>query len=396
MTDDNRLLGAVASVDITPPVGYHLGGYGARTEPSNDVHDQLYGNVLLLDDGRTRLAIITLDLLALLADQWQELRQAVSEAASVPVENILVNCSHTHAGPDTRKHTQYVTMVAEQVAGMAGVASRQLQPVTMVYDEDSIEFNVNRRLRDGEGKTIMAPNPDGPVDRRVRVLRLDSEDAQPMAVLFLAVCHANALRADNLAISADFPGVAQSLVADAFAPECTPMFMQGCAGNVRANLSGGDGFRSGDEEDLRWCGYSLGAAAVRAAARAGTRERRATDTLGGELAVAETVLSLPNRNGGTTEYPIQAMQIGEVLLVGLTGEVFVEYAQQLEQRLNDWKQVLVAGYCHCRIGYVPTAVAFEEGGYEPSERSTPLTPECEELILNGVEELVGELQEMAG
>ena len=376
-----QLHAAVATVDITPPVGYHLAGYSARKEPSNALRDPLHGRLLLLDDGGTRLAIVTLDLIGLLWPTTQRVRQAISQAAQVPPDHILANWSHTHAGPEVERYESYTAQLVDKLGGAALEALRRLRPARLTYAEDCIGFSINRRLRRDDGTVLMAPNPEGPVDRKLRLVRVDTEGARPMVVLFHAVCHANALRSDNLTISADFPGLAQDFVAAAF-PGCTPMFLQGCTGDVRANLPGEGArptdFRSADEEDFRWCGYSLGAAAVHAAARAGTRE--AMD-LGTELAAAETVLALQGRDGGKREFPIQALRLGKLSLIGLAGEPVVEYGLQLDRRLAGRGLVVVAGYSNAEVGYLSTAAIYAEGGYEASPGASPFTPQAEPMVL---------------
>ncbi|MHB0875352.1 MAG: neutral/alkaline non-lysosomal ceramidase N-terminal domain-containing protein [Anaerolineae bacterium] len=384
------LLAAVGSVDITPPVGYYLGGYGARSQPSNAIHDRLHGRVLLLANGDTRAAIVTLDLLGLKWDTNQQTRQAIAAAAGLSPDSVLINCSHTHSGPDTRRYDAYLGYVAEQLAGAATVAAGDLQPVTVSYGQDSIDFNVNRRRRDAAGTMQMWPNPEGPVDRRARVLRFDTQTRQPLAVLLHVVCHANALSSENLAISADFPGLAQQFVGEAF-PGSTPMFVQGCTGNARPWITQGDGFRTAGEPDLRWCGYCAGAAAVQAAARAASSEHGDRSLVGSELAVAQSVLSLPSREGGQIEYPVQALRLGRVLLVALAGEPVLDFATTLEQRLQGWDQVIVAGYSNAMVGYVAPAYMFPEGGYEVSQYANHFTPECFDTIVAEAESLANGL-----
>ncbi|NPV07659.1 MAG: hypothetical protein HPY83_06810 [Anaerolineae bacterium] len=391
MDDPARAVGlhaAAITVDLTPPVGYYLGGYGDRKDPSNAVRDPLRGRLLLLDNGETRLVLVTLDLLSIQWQSTQQIRRGLEERIGVPPAHVLVNYSHTHAGPDVLRYDGYVSQVVEKVIGAGQEASSLLEPVTIVYDEDAIEFNINRRLKGSDGTVRMAPNPEGPVDRRVRVLRVQREDGSPLAILFHAVCHANALRADNLAISADFPGVAQDFLRAVFGPFCVPMFIQGCTGNVRANLPGETGFRSADEADLLWCGYSLGAAAARAAARAATRERVAAGVLGAALGGVDRILPLPGREAGMVDYPVQAVRIGSLLLIGLPGEPVVDYALRLEQMLEGWQQIVVAGYCNARSRYLATAQHYAEGGYEALARSSPYAPEAEEVLLAAVTDLV--------
>ena len=57
------LKGACAQVNITPPAGVWLSGYGSRDRPSDDISDDLYAKVLVLNDGQTSIAVISTDLL---------------------------------------------------------------------------------------------------------------------------------------------------------------------------------------------------------------------------------------------------------------------------------------------------------------------------------------------
>src|SRR5262245_61232345 len=52
----------VARVDITPPPGVELWGHSNRSGPATDTLDPLFARVLVLDDGRQMVALITLDL----------------------------------------------------------------------------------------------------------------------------------------------------------------------------------------------------------------------------------------------------------------------------------------------------------------------------------------------
>jgi hypothetical protein len=80
----------------------------------------------------------------------------------------------------------------------------------------------------------------------------------------------------------------------------------------------------------------------------------------------------------TLPFAVQAMAIGELALVGLSGEVFLEFAHRIAAA-SPFPHTWVLGYtngCQC---YVPTAEAFGEGGYEAEEsfgwyRTLPLAP----------------------
>jgi hypothetical protein len=52
----------LARAEITPPVGYPMGGYAARQGPSTGVHDPLQATVLLLKTNALSVAIVSCDL----------------------------------------------------------------------------------------------------------------------------------------------------------------------------------------------------------------------------------------------------------------------------------------------------------------------------------------------
>ena len=55
-----------------------------------------------------------------------------------------------------------------------------------------------------------------------------------------------------------------------------------------------------------------------------------------------------------------------------------EYGNKIKS-LNPNKKVVLSGYSNGILGYLPTAVAYEEGGYETG--NTPLSAESEELLV---------------
>lgn len=151
----------VATVDITPPVGYLLAGYANRKAPSTGVHTPLNAKVLLLDDGSTRAAVVMLDLIWSPGWLTQAIRAALSARVGVPAEHIMVSATHTHGGPEVREEGPYGELVVEQVAGAAAMAAERLQPTSLGIEVEEVDFAVNRRLLDSAGVAHMRPNPGG-------------------------------------------------------------------------------------------------------------------------------------------------------------------------------------------------------------------------------------------
>ncbi|MAV14823.1 MAG: hypothetical protein CL705_03085 [Chloroflexi bacterium] len=87
--------------------------------------------------------------------------------------------------------------------------------------------------------------------------------------------------------------------------------------------------------------------------------------------------SLRSKDGKVNIW-IQTIKIGDIVLQGIPLEPFIEYGNKIKS-LNPNKKIVLSGYSNGINGYLPTAVAYEEGGYET--RNTPLSPESEEIII---------------
>src|SRR5205823_11372319 len=92
------LRAGAARVEITPPTGYPMWGYGARHDaPSTGVHDPLYARAAVLEVGKDRIALVSLDLgRAPTRDRVQAIRQRAAEDAGV--QHVFLVASHTHHG----------------------------------------------------------------------------------------------------------------------------------------------------------------------------------------------------------------------------------------------------------------------------------------------------------
>ena len=78
--------------------------------------------------------------------------------------------------------------------------------------------------------------------------------------------------------------------------------------------------------------------------------------------------------------------IGSVDVVHMPGELFVEY--QLAAQACARRFVCMAAYGDYGPGYIGTAVAYREGGYETQPQSTHVAPAVENVLLGGLRELL--------
>lgn len=187
------------------------------------------------------------------------------------------------------------------------------------------------------------------------------------------------------------------------------MFLQGCAGDIRANLPDidtvGDGYgRSGSEADMTWCGWTLGTEVVRIATKLRVHEqliqRQSQFNITAAMAMLELDADAEKLNlaslhrdrivDGKCLLAIQVLKIGDIWFVGLPGEPVVEYGLQIEKNMEGLGTVFVMGFCAGDAGYIPVERMFKEGGYEAE---CPYTPSCEKVVLNGINQLVKEVLE---
>jgi hypothetical protein len=241
----NILLAALTSLaSAAVAEAVHLRAGVARIEITDrdhgPVNDPSFVKALVISDGATTAAVITVDVVAVggigLPDSYlPRVRAALARDLGIPPGNVLVNASHCHSRvrPDTHELT--VKAVLEAKASMVPVR---------VGSGSGRENRIseNRRLRMKDGSVVdmrraypMPPDGEvadvGPIDPEVAILRLDREDRTPLAILYTFACHPimNPPRKGN---SADFPFFASRTIEDALGGGATALFVQACGGDI--------------------------------------------------------------------------------------------------------------------------------------------------------------------
>ena len=374
---ESNLRIAVAKVDISPPDGTITTGH---IRPTKGFRNRLHAVVLLLDDGRTKAAIVAHDLIASSPAVTEGFRSAVTEAVGIPSDHIMVAASHNHSGPKWEDHMEWSRKVMKDTTAAVSAAAKKMRVANIGYSEDRIDFGINRRQMIG-GRAVVRLNPDGPNDSRVKVLRFDDgESLEPLAVMMHAVCHPCVHTwGDKWSppypngypkMSADFPGVGKGFVERVYGDRTTAMFLQGCAGDIRPNLPGFP-YRCGDEADMLWCGRGLGCAAVRASDKSAVREQLSGRATIYPIRCVTKIVEVPSaKDGKPVRCELQALKVGPYLFLTLPGEPMVEYGFRLEKAIANRAIPIVVGYANGNIGYICTDVAHKEGGYEPNNSAS--------------------------
>ncbi|MCD6505324.1 neutral/alkaline non-lysosomal ceramidase N-terminal domain-containing protein [Candidatus Poribacteria bacterium] len=435
----------VCTVNITPPIGFPMAGYSGRDRGCETVDDELFAKALVLDDGETKLAIVTTDLVGIPSDFAGEIKSIVRRKTDIPEGNVIICASHTHFGPALRRlnylpeeaqeefHESYVQNAVRLIAGAIRVADGSLRDAKLGWGRgEAPQLVFNRRTKRPDGKVVMSwrpPKPEeareltfGPTDPDVGVIRIDDAEGKPIATVINFACHP-VCGVDRLyAISADYPGYAMRAVEKVRGGTC--MFSLGCAGNIVPIEREGDA--------RRWIGTALGAEVLKVAEGIETdsnvklgvksnsvklplkplpspdelrREIEETEraiaeaerkgapypeisALKGKLQKAKHTLLLAEETGGerAVETEIKAVRLGTLKLACLPGEVFVEIGLSIKEKHKD---AFAISLCNDSLNYVPISSAYDEGGYEPE--TTTLERGAGEKLLSEILKLLEEV-----
>lgn len=79
--------------------------------------------------------------------------------------------------------------------------------------------------------------------------------------------------------------------------------------------------------------------------------------------------------------PIRFLRIGDTVIWAAPVELFSEIAIEIRKR-SPFAHTFFSGYTNGWLGYLPTAQAFSEGGYEPA--TSPFTPSVEADVMHHV------------
>jgi hypothetical protein len=282
------LKAGIGSATITPPAGIEMGGWSLRKGLSQGVHDSMHARALVLDDGTTSAAIVSLDIVSVSGDVTHQIRELVAAQTTIPGNHILLNCSHTHTTPYsweeredlTAGHRAYLKALPYQIAGAI---------IAAWHNRTNAAIGAASTLV--PGITINRRDPALPVDPELGVIRVDDEFGQPIACLVNYGCHATAVGAHYLEWTADFPGYLARTV-EAAEPGCACLFLQGAQGDVHPWdwYFGNEHPRFGDTyEAAERLGNALAGPAL------GLLHQIETDP-SAEISAATSVITLPPRH----------------------------------------------------------------------------------------------------
>lgn len=411
------LKAGAAQVDITPRPGIPLTGFIARLGPSTGIHDPLFARALALDTGGQQGLLITCDLLALDASFVSAARRAIREATGIPENHIMIACTHTHSGPATiylrdcgEVDTTYLDHLRLKLVKAAQDAVSNLHVANVGVGRGQVDHGILNRRQPGR-----RTDPD------LDVISFRDKGGKYLAILVNYACHPVCLEASNRLISADYPGYLTRTLQEQ--THAVVLFTNGAAGDINPERMGSftfaedlggtlatetlrvlDALEYQDTAVLRIAGERLDLPLQLPPARDELEQKvfeyrqglveaeAAGNVLKGKLhqamlGWAEATLAGVLRGNISVQVPaeLQAICLGEAMLVGIPGELFSELGKEIKSSTS-MRQVTMLGYTNHDIGYIPTRQAYAQGGYEIEDAfkyygyPAALAPEAGDLV----------------
>jgi len=425
------LQGSSKKINITPPIGFNMAGYGERKHGSTGILNELYANILVLADANHRkLALVTIDVAGVDLALVMYVRQVVSEKSDIPIDAVMICASHTHSGPEAsraegmklirKQHVSeleysYYHILRENIANGILWANDTLEPITLGFYQTPLDGLGSNRI-----------DPSLYYDNTVTVLRVDRLDKTPLAIFSQFSCHPTILNADNYWYSGDFVSFYQEEVEKVFSG-CVAMFAQGCAGNTSTRH-----YRKGyGVSEAQRMGRLLAGEVIKSAMLVDTsdqitlfsaveslklvvRDFEADEVYEKIIADAEAKIEQLKKedapeNIQRTAYvewegavrplklkkmltfdslvsEMQLFKIGDWKIITTPAETFGEIGREI-RKLDPTNKLTVTGYTNDSVGYIPDLNTFKNPvGYEVN--SALFKEDTEQLLIKTAQKLL--------
>jgi len=237
-----------SEVSITHQPGLPMAGL-LKPPRAEGVQWPLMGRCAVLDDGESRAAIVSLDLLLLLPSTVAELRQAMTAGTDLHPAHVMIACNHTHRAPytaalmDQEMDFEYIEWLQLRLVDAMKQALAGRQPARLkVGHAQAPGWTFNRRpiYRTELGNQVGTQGPEwvdafvrreGPTDDEVKILVAEDLHGGVLGGLVSFSCHATVMGGEPV-YSADYSGPLTERLAQVHGGVFA--FLQGASGNLWA------------------------------------------------------------------------------------------------------------------------------------------------------------------
>lgn len=417
------LKAGMAIADISPEKGEELGGYPHYPRHNTGVHDPLQAAAMYLNNGTEEIALVTVDLLFYSKKHVKEVRERIQKACGIPEKHVMISCSHTHSGPWAAGRLDIESLEAGAQQPEEYVKSLNHKIVTAVenakkgaFEAEFTSGTAHCGAESGVGGNRRAPG--GPHDPLVSVMAVRDKEKKIRGIFVNYTLHPTFIHEWSTVCTADYPGYLKQQLRELH-PDAVVGFSQGASGNQSSRY-----YRQGESfDEAERVGRILGKAAatvlehaawsnelpIRTADKSIELELRTFGTeeelekkVAQDKKTYEELYEKYGKSENREEYylwqnanlkmlgsedqlgyvkmqkkgmrielltdenpaEIQVITLGDTCIVGVQGEVFVEYALYIKAMAGYEMVVFNELTNGCLPGYLYTPESLVEGGYE--------------------------------
>lgn len=413
-----------AEIDITPPLGTGMPGYFSGRK-ADGVLDPLLIKVAAITQGDTTLAIMMCDLIGLGRDVVNKMRDSINKETGLARHQIFIHATHTHTGAViSAVEDDIIEKSAVVVQNAINNRNHESKVTIGRAEEHAVTFIRRYLMKDGSIRTNPGrANPDivrpiGDIDPDVNVMTFH----QTKTMLVSHGLHCDCVSGTKF--SADYPYHITEGIREELGSDWNVVFLNSCSGNINHIDVKNKNQRSSNDEAQK-IGRTLSKAAIRALKS--SKEIEVNKIGSKALVVKSPIRQVPkelytwaklemqndpenakkrNFNELTPRGVIRLAEtkeddrlteiivfhIGSVGIVGLPAECFVEISKDIKHHsLMDTTWVI--GLTGGDMGYVPHPRGYQQGGYEATYSSAPLSPETPVLWSDTAINMLKELHE---
>lgn len=450
--DAAQLKAGAAAVDITPqvfPVNMP-GGFNANY--ATNAHDPLHARAVVFSDGKKTIALVVADTISGSPEALDEAKAIAAAKTGIATNNIMVSATHTHSAVRTGYKTGPAPEVAYRKRFVAGLANSiiqahaSLQSAQVGYAKHPLPEEVfNRRWYLKPGKMPLNPfgkmdtvkmNPGrsdtildraaGPTDPDVSIISVQTTRRKPLALYANYALHYVGATPRGQ-VSADYFGEFARLMPSRLRGDKSfvAMLSNGASGDInnipftviRPPRERFEQIRivAGKTADAAW----FASRKIRSHQRDATVDMREREialkyrkptkeqieeakkvrAVKDRAAIAKLPRLAQNYAGRTlaaAQRPesltikLQAIRIGDIAVVGIPFETFVEIGLELKEK-SPFQNTVVVGLANGRHGYLPTPEQHKLGGYETWLGTCNVQEDSSVIIIRHLLEMLAEL-----
>jgi len=428
---------ATFDVDVTPPVGTMM-AYD-RVIRIEELGLRCRG-IVILGSGKP-IALCAVDWIGIGNASHDAFRDRIAKAAGTVRERVAVHTLHQHDAPrsdfsaerllhqvgvtDVGLHEGAFTReVLDRIESAIKTSIISPTPVTHAGHGSAIVEKVasNRRILGPDGKvratrytTCRDPKlraePDGVIDPELSAVGFWNDD-QLITVLTYYACHPQSYYRTGVP-SPDFPGIARFLRGQDV-PNVLHLHFNGAGGNIGAGKYNdgnkanrimlarrvASGMQQATEAAVKFpltadsIGWAVAPVSLPPAPhlKRGELEEKLSQWKPNDYWGSADELAWLNRCESGHQIELSCLKLGDVRIVHMPGELFVEY-QLAAKAMRPDLQVAMAAYGDYGPGYIGTEIGYSQGGYETSPRASKVDKSCEDVLMNGMRKLLLEKEE---